>query len=329
MPRPIRVSVPRNLLHADDPNLQAYLAAIADRDLSIELFTQRRHQPDGPLGGFMNEELYNESAVLQAKDLDHSVDSIHMTPLLSGCSSDGARICADKVTDAMLGYGDAVSGDDIDRYRYCDPKTVVFHPPRLPADDPIELGVRRQQLVGTLANANERLRQQAEIPDVPTITIENVCPRGSFTYLLTEPADIDRLATARDQLQTAQDADVTVSPVAYTLDLGHAAEPLAMLDAMGCPDHVHLHGSTKNTAATRRQLRNEYGLESDASVGDVEPGNRLQHLPPEAGDEPLESIVDKLEQSGYTGPLVLEFAAAYRTAETLHDSVDAIRQAGW
>lgn len=329
MPRSIRVSVPRRLLHTDDPIRQAYLTAIADCGLSIELFTPSRHQPDNPLSGFIHEELNNEPAVQLANEFGLSVDSVHMTPLMGGCSNNGARICADKIKDAMLGYVDAESADDVKRYQYCDPDTVVFHPPRFRADDTVKQIIRRQQLIGTLGNATHQLKKQDEIRNVPEITIENVCPRGSFRYLLTEPADINRFETARDRLQAGQDGEVTVPPVAYTLDIGHAGNPLAMLNAIGTPTHVHLHGTTSNTDAARHQLRDTYDINTNESVGTVEPGNSLQHLPPVAGDESLQPIIDKLTEVGYTGPIVLELVPPYLTAEILLNSVEAIRDAGW
>jgi len=105
-----------------------------------------------------------------------------------------------------------------------------------------------------------------EIGDIPTITIENVCPRGSFTYLLTDSTDVAHLETAHSQLQADQDKEVTVPPVAYTLDVGHAADPFEMLESMGASAHVHLHGSTTNTDVARRQLRNTYNLDADDTV---------------------------------------------------------------
>ncbi|WP_146047420.1 hypothetical protein [Haloferax marisrubri] len=154
----------------------------------------------------MHEEQYNESVVQHANKLGLSVESVHMTPLVSGCSSNGARICADKVKDAMLGYSDTDSSDEIDRYQYCEPDTVVFHPPRLPSDDTAELDFRRQQLIATLGNATLQLQKTKGIEEAPTITIENVCPRGSFTYLLTESTDVNRLESAHAQLQAKQKA---------------------------------------------------------------------------------------------------------------------------
>jgi len=81
MGRPIHVSVPRSILSSENPVRQEYLSTIADMDLGIELFTPDPQRGHGPLGSFLNEELYNESAVERASQLDLDVESVHCTPL--------------------------------------------------------------------------------------------------------------------------------------------------------------------------------------------------------------------------------------------------------
>jgi hypothetical protein len=93
MGRPIRVSVPRRILSSENPVRQEYLNTIDDMDLGIELFTPDPPRGNGPLRSFLNEEMYNESAVKRASQLDLDVESVHGTPLLSGCSSSGAKAC--------------------------------------------------------------------------------------------------------------------------------------------------------------------------------------------------------------------------------------------
>lgn len=51
-----------------------------------------------------------------------------------------------------------------------------------------------------------------------------------------------KFENAKADLQREQPEDVDVPSVQFTVDLGHALNPLAMLDAAGCPGHVHLHG---------------------------------------------------------------------------------------
>ena len=66
---------------------------------------------------------------------------------------------------------------------------------------------------------------------------------------------------ARAELQSEQPEDVDVPSVQFTVDLGHAPNPLAMLDAVGCPAHVHLHGSIPITETDRLQnVRDKYGM---------------------------------------------------------------------
>ncbi|WP_139835047.1 hypothetical protein [Halorubrum ezzemoulense] len=67
----------------------------------------------------------------------------------------------------------------------------VFHPPRTYASENADLQRRRKQLVATLGNAQYRLESNENLDSVPVLTIENVCPRGPFEYLLTEESDVE------------------------------------------------------------------------------------------------------------------------------------------
>ena len=335
MGRPIHVSVPRRILSSENPIRQEYLNTIADMDLSIELFTPDPPRGHGPLGSFLNEELHNESAVVRASQRNLDVESVHCTPLLSGCSSSGAKACADKVLDAQLGFQDQDSAqgpDDggVSRYSYCDPSVFVFHPPRTYASENADLQRRRKQLVATLGNAQYRLESNENLDSVPVLTIENVCPRGPFEYLLTEESDVAKFEKARADLQREQPEDVEVPSVQFTIDLGHAPNPLAILDAVGCPAHVHLHGSLPITETNRLQsIRDKYGIGDDVLRGLGEPPGEIQHLPPQDGQHDLGRMVETLDSSGYSGPVVLELAPPFRTSETLRKTVDALRTAGW
>lgn len=335
MQRPIQVSVPRHILSSEDPAHQEYLRTIADMDLSIELFTPDPPLGNGPIGSFINEELYNESAVKRAAQLDLDVKSVHCTPLMSGCHSSGAKECADKIIDAQFAFQDSDSTEDtadgsVRRYSYCDASVFVFHPPRTYANENTDLQRRRKQLIATLANAKYRLEEDEIIDPVPVPTIENVCPRAPFEYLLTEASDIAKFEKARADLQHEQPEDVEVPSVQFTVDLGHAPNPLAMLNAVGCPAHVHLHGSLPITESDRLQsVREKYGIGDDALLSLEEPPGEIQHLPPQDGQHDLDRIVDALVSSGYSGPVVLELASPFRTSETLRKSIDALRAAGW
>ena len=136
MGRPIYVSVPRSILSSENPVRQEYLNTIAEMALSIELFTPDPQRGNGPLGSFLNGELYNESAVERASQRDLKVDSVHGTSLIRGCSSSGAKAYADKVLNAELGFKDQDSDKDADdgsvsRYSYYDPSVSfsTYHEP--------------------------------------------------------------------------------------------------------------------------------------------------------------------------------------------------------
>lgn len=206
----------------------------------------------------------------------------------------------------------------------------VFHPPRTYANENADLQRRRKQLVATLGNARFRLADNENLDSIPDLTIENVCPRGPFEYLLTEASDVVKFKKARADLQREQAEDIDVPSVQFTVDLGHAPNPLEMLDVVGCPTHVHLHGSIPTTDGERlRRVRNKYGIDDTTILGPEEPPGEIQHLPPQDGQRDLGRIVDTLNASGYSDSVVLELAPPFCTSETVRKTIDALRTAGW
>jgi sugar phosphate isomerase/epimerase len=135
---------------------------------------------------------------------------------------------------------------------------------------------------------------------------------------------------ARADLQREQAEDIDVPSVQFTVDLGHAPNPLEMLDVVGCPTHVHLHGSIPTTDGERlRRVRNRYGIDDTTILGPEEPPGEIQHLPPQDGQRDLGRIVDTLNASGYSDSVVLELAPPFCTSETVRKTIDALRTAGW
>lgn len=323
--RSLLVSVPRRLLGARSSTTVTYLKAISDLGLDIELFTEAR-PGNNPVTRFVPPELENVGHVAQARELGLEVETVHATPLYAGCSTYGAKACADAVVDAQFEYVDKDGEETGSRERYCDASLFVFHPPRFYASEDRDLETLRQRLVGTLANTRMRLEDDDLIDEVPALTIENVCPRGPFDYLLSESADVNRFDAARRDLQAVQSDDVIVPPVDYTLDIGHAPNPFAMLDAMGTPEHVHLHGSIPvDDKVGKRELRERYSIDDGTALGSIEPSDEIQHLPPQHSQHDLTEILNALDDADYTEPITLELARPYRTAEILTETVKAIR----
>lgn len=132
------------------------------------------------------------------------------------------------------------------------------------------------------------------------------------------------------ELQREQPEDVDVPSVQFTVDLGHAPNPLALLDAVGCPADVYLHGSIPVTETDRLQsVRDKYGVDDGVPLGPREPPGERQHLPPQDGQHDLDRIVEALDSSGYNGPVALELAPSFCPSETLRRTIDALRTAGW
>lgn len=78
-----------------------------------------------------------------------------------------------------------------------------------------------------------------------------------------------------------------------------------------------------------QNVRNKYGIDEDALRGLGEPLGEMPHLSPQDGHHDLGRMVDALDSSGYSGPVVLELAPPFRTPEALRQTIDALRTGGW
>ncbi|KPN29285.1 hypothetical protein SY89_03519 [Halolamina pelagica] len=104
---------------------------------------------------------------------------------------------------------------EINRVPKMEPAVATTHPPRFPTDAETRLAEARRDLVETFRATIEHIRSDRflEAPlDLPTIAVENVCPRPGFDYLLTSPADIDQLrAVAASQGGVSSRLPVTLA----------------------------------------------------------------------------------------------------------------------
>jgi sugar phosphate isomerase/epimerase len=328
MAHEIRFSVPDLLVSRagmDDDARQerAFLEAIGRECDAVELFvTQPRGERGGPLG-FLNP-AYQLSGPVRRLETEYGLDvaSIHGTPMYDLCSNRGWERCLSAVKDAQSRIAD----NRKDREPYADPSLLTAHPPRFPTYDDPDLDARRSILVANLAETAARIEDSEWLSTA--VAVENVCPRGYFDYLLTTPADARRLREAHDELELKSDADLGAVPdsLRFTCDLGHAREPLEMLEAMTPLAAVHLHGTVPDDERRLAAVRDAYDLSDDEAVGTLEPGGRYQHLPPRAGDLPIRDVFDRLDDRGYRGPVVVELDPPYRTAAVVGETVDYLRE---
>jgi sugar phosphate isomerase/epimerase len=328
MDRDIRFSVPDDVVSRAGRDgerarrARAFLGAISRECDTVELFVTPPLQGGEPPFGFLNMEYQLRSPILRLREAyDLDVASIHGTPMRDLCATGGWKRCLSVLKDAQ-----SKVDDDREREPFADPSVLTVHPPRFPTDDDPNLGSLREMLVANLAEA---AGQAAGIEWLSTtLAIENVCPRGNFEYLLTTPSDARRLRAAHEAVELQPDAERETVPdsLQFTCDLGHAREPLRMLEAMAPLASVHLHGTIPDDERRIDAVRDAYGLSADEPVGTQEPDGRYHHLPPQAGDPSIRDAFDRLDDRDYRGPLVVELDPPYRTASVVDETVDYLRE---
>jgi sugar phosphate isomerase/epimerase len=319
----IRFSVPDLLVSRAERDKEsrerAFLDAVARECDAVELFVTTPRRPTGPFG-FLNPAYQLRGPVERLREYGLDVASVHSTPMHDLCANKGWKRCLDAVKDAQSSFA-----EDGDREQYADPSVLTAHPPRFPTYEEPDLDSLRAMLAANLAETAARIEDTEWLST--TVAVENVCPRGYFEYLLTTPADAGRLREAHQLVELAPDASPESVPdsMQFTCDLGHAREPLRMLEAMTPLASVHVHGTVPDDERRLAAVRDEYGLASEETVGSPEPGGEYQHLPPQAGDLPIERVFDRLDDRGYRGPLVIELAPPYRTPAVVGETVDHLR----
>lgn len=327
MDRDVRFSVPDDIVSRagrngeDARRARAFLEAIERECNTVELFVTPPPQRDGPFG-FLNVEYQLRGPIYQLQE-EYGLDvaSVHGTPMHDLCANGGWKRCLSVLKDAQS----KITEDD-EREPFADPSILTVHPPRFPTGDDPDLDSLRAMMVANLAETAAQVENIEWLST--TVAIENVCPRGNFEYPLTTPADARRLRTAHDAVELTPDAERETVPdsLQFTCDLGHAREPLRMLEAMAPLASVHIHGTIPDDERRLDAVRDAYGLSADESVGTHEPGGRYQHLPPQAGDLPVRDVFDRLDDRSYRGPLVVELDPPYRTAAVVEETVDYLRE---
>ena len=265
-----------------EPSREAeFVEYVADQDGPIEIYLS---------SGDMVE---NSSTVEPAKKYaDHfglDIEGIHLTRLYELGLEQGETELRTRV------YNSQVSNRADASPRFS-PSTITFHPPKY--DDFEDLSrkeVRRNTLeamdtVQAWINDDERLQG--------SLAVENVV--APQRYVIETPGDVRQLE------KVARDNDLAVP--GYTLDNGHADNPVEIAEAMGEGiENVHLHDRTPENRRQTDYIRDRYGIPQGQETGTSgERQGELTHLPPGAGDTDIEAFLEALEQQDYDGNLMLE-----------------------
>lgn len=284
-----------------DRHLRKFFAELAERGLGVELFVT------------VNAMSYVRTDVSQAESFDLDVRTVHLPPLVRGADEDGDVELNTHLKESQMTYERDDDGS-VERRRNLAPELTTLHPPRFTSGD-IDLEARRERLVRTLAASKDYRRAERKYRG--PVALENVCPRGSFDYLLTTADDVTALRATADRLGR-RDA------LAFTCDLGHARKPFGLLDAVASPASVHLHG-TLPERATRElgEVCETFGVESPDDLAVEESVGEYHHLPPTVGSPSFERAVEALDARGIECPVVVELQPPFKTAETAARIADA------
>ncbi|MGM0718824.1 MAG: hypothetical protein ACQET5_17015 [Halobacteriota archaeon] len=316
---PLLVSMTvRELFHAAtgrDERLAEFAAVVAEAADGIELFVEPREANMSS----------TQAAVTYADSLGLSIRTIHTPPF--GVTEDGLdgrwnvewnthlkEVLLNYERDETLTAERSPSGRPaIRRVPKLEPEVATAHPPRFAAESETSLSDARHRLVETFRATIGHIASDrfVEAPlDLPTLSVENVCPRPGFEYLLTDPADVERL---RRVASKSGEADL----LAFTCDVGHAETPAAMLDAMEAPANIHVHGVSD--APPDEVVDRLPGDVSPTGLTTEPADGTVQHLPPNEFPDRTESAVDWLADTGHECPLTVELQRPYKTPTVARD----------
>jgi hypothetical protein len=308
-----------------DERLADFASIVGDAADGIELFVE-------PTEAFMSS---TQAAVEYANSFGLSVRTVHTPPL--GVTEEGLDgnwnvEWNTHLKETLLNYEQTESiseGDQsttgqstMKRVPKMEPTVATTHPPRFPADSGISLADARTQLVETFRATIGHITSDrfVEAPlDLPTISVENVCPRPGFDYLLTSPADVK-------QLRSVGASEGEPDLLAFTCDVGHTETPVAMLDAMAAPANLHLHG-VSDADPDEIVDRLPGNIASEALTAEPADGT-IQHLPPHAFPRRTESAIDWLANTGHRCPITIELQRPCKTpavARELFEWFDGVR----
>lgn len=316
MTRPIQFSVQRrsipNLDHDLSPRADAFLGAIDDLGVSIELFDQRPYAP----------KLRRTKSALDDRGIEiGTVHGGHLQPLLNG--EKGVSKLMTQVRHLHL-----ASVIDQTPSESLTPQVSTHHPPLIWEGSSFDIDTARKSFLKRFDEAFEVLEPDgdqehldADVFDgdliTASVTIENVAPRGPHEYVLVTPRDVEVLS------HTASDLGITDS-LAFTCDVGHTQRPSEMLRRMDPIENVHLHSTVSKHSSAASRIRNRYSISSEQSLGLEDRAGIAHHLPPHVGSLDLPGVLDTLDDISYEGPLTIELHDTYRTADIVYETVEAI-----
>lgn len=326
--RPLLVSMTvQELFHAAtgrDETLAEFANVVAEAADGIELFVE-------PTEAYMSS---TQAAAEYADSFDLPIHTVHTPPLgvtEKGLDGNWNVEWNTHLKEILLNYEQyGTTGEDqssseqsaVTRVPKMDPEVATAHPPRFAVGSETSLSDARNKLVETFGATIDHITSDRfiEAPlDCPTISVENVCPRPGFDYLVTSPADVDRLRTVASNKGAA-------NLLAFTCDVGHTETPIAMLDAMESPANIHLHGVSD---APPDEVAEQLPGEITASDLAAEPADgTFQHLPPNVFPDRTESAIDWLANTGHGCPLTVELQRACklpRVARELFEWFDEVR----
>ena len=317
MKRNILFSVPRvSIPHPmgdPDPSDEEYLEAIAAAGLDIELFDLNPYAR------------HLRSAKQALDELELTVETVHGGHLQE--LMDDERAVSALMTQIrhlhLASVIDQIPDDALE------PSVSTHHAPQFWPGSDVDMDDKRQVFLDLLDEGLDHLEPDGTRDHLDanvyngnlitaTVCLENVAPRDPRDYMLVTAEDVDALQN------TAEELGVTGS-LSFTCDVGHAGDPVKILQTMDDIQNIHLHSTVPLDSDDATQTREQFDLSPDEAVGSEDSSGIAHHLPPHVGDLDLRKILDTLDDIGYDGPLTVELHDPYRTGAVVHETADAIR----
>lgn len=294
-----------------DRQYAAYLDAIADVGATVELFAPNPHSPALAQAQTVLNEHGLEIGTIHGPHLQRLLDDRNPGGYLRACvRAEHLASTIDRVPDQAI-----------------TPSVSTHHLPRLWPDDERTVEEARETFLSTYSTALPTLEPDPDYGDLSdaydgelitaTVAFENVAEKTNYQYILVTPDDV------RSLRQTAKKLDVA-NKLAFTCDVGHAANPYEMLTTMDPLVNVHLHSTIDTTTSEADRLCSRFNLENMQELGEFDRPNIAHHLPPYVGTLDLPAIFDTLDARGYDGPITVELYDNYQRAPFVYKTADTL-----
>lgn len=246
-----------------------------------------------------------------AEDYDIDVITNHGTRVPEIGEESGLPSMRAHVNNLLLGYDQ--NGDRTVPLQE-DVQVINYHAP-YEADSESEIPEMRDTTLRNVAKISEELEELGRDVD---LTLEN---SAATNNILSTPREVGLF---RDAAQ-----DIGYDDLTFTCDLGHASDPIEMINTMGSRiRNVHIHDVEDEEDPSIDYLMALFPkYNDDDQLMDVQerPG-KYTHLPVGRGELPVKTALNELNAFNYEGPITVELNSRFKNKRGWTESRDIIEK---